>query len=82
MPNKMGKCVSITHMEKTLVFWEYGIKVVGVIIFKWAKNHVGQSKNCQLCHTYFCNATLMLCWSKKLVLNDLYERWIFLNQLI
>ncbi len=77
LSNKMGKSVNITHMEKALVLWEYSIKVVDAIIVKWAKNHVGQSQNCQLCHTYLCNATLMLYWSKKLVLNDLYECWFF-----
>jgi hypothetical protein len=43
---------------------------LGVIIFKWAKNHVGQQKNYQFNHTYLCNVILM---SRKFVLNELLK---------
>ncbi len=55
---------------KTIFFWD-----LGVIIIKWAKNHVKRLKNYQFCQTYLCNATIMSTWLRKFVLNDLYECW-------
>jgi len=61
--------------------------MLGMIIVRWAKNHVKWSKNDQFCQMPVCNTTLMSCSSSKFVLNDIYECWkiqkfFFFNKLI
>jgi hypothetical protein len=51
----------------------YFIFYVGAMVVKQAKIHVGWLKNYQFCQAYLCIATLMSCWSRKFVLNDLYQ---------
>jgi len=64
-----------THQQKDSK--EGGWK--GAIIVKQTKNHIGWLKNYPFFKKNLCNATLMSCWSRKFVLNDLYESWgIFL----
>jgi hypothetical protein len=55
------------------------IKYKGTIRVKQVENHVEQPKNYQNFQTYLCNAILISCRSRKIVLNDVHVLDFFLK---